>query len=50
MLGTVVISGPRERECQLAKEMAGMYELAVPNFGSSDCRCGGHLFYSAELL
>ena len=45
MLGAILLAGPRERECELARELAGMYELPVPGFGSSDCRCGGHLFY-----
>ncbi len=49
MLGAITIAGPRERECELAKKLAGMFELAVPGFGASDCRCGGHLFYAPEL-
>ena len=48
MLGAVVIPGPRKGECVLAKELAGMYELAAPGFGSSDCRCRGHLFYMPD--
>ena len=48
MLGAIVITGPRERECKLANELAGMYELAGPWFGSSDCRCDGHLFYASD--
>jgi sugar fermentation stimulation protein A len=49
MLGAMTIAGSRTRECELAKELAGMYELAIPHFGASDCRCGGHLFYTSEL-
>jgi sugar fermentation stimulation protein A len=49
MLGAITIAGPRERECELAKELAGMFELAAPGFGASDCRCGGHLFYAPKL-
>ena len=49
MLGAITIDGCRERECELAKELAEVYELAVPGFGASDCRCKGHLFYSAEF-
>ncbi|MBN2375563.1 MAG: GIY-YIG nuclease family protein [Sedimentisphaerales bacterium] len=48
MLGVILIPGDRERECTLARELAGIYELAVPGFGSSDCRCGGHLFYVSD--
>lgn len=49
MLGAITISGPRELECQLAKKLGRIFELAVPGFGASDCRCGGHLFYAQEL-
>ena len=49
MLGAITIAGPRELECQLAKKLGGMFELAVPGFGASDCRCGGHLFYAPQL-
>ena len=45
MLGAIVIPGSRERDCELAKELTGIYEVAVPGFGSFDCRCDGHLFY-----
>ena len=50
MLGAITITGPRELECQLAKKLSGMFELAVPGFGASDCRCGGHLFYVKDLV
>ena len=49
MLGAITISGPRELECQLAKKLGSMFELAVPGFGASDCKCRGHLFYTQEL-
>lgn len=49
MLGVIMIDGPRETECAVAKKLAEMFELAVPGFGASDCRCGGHLFYTPEL-
>jgi sugar fermentation stimulation protein A len=49
MLGAITIAGPRERECELAKKLAGMFELAAPDFGASDCRCAGHLFYAPEF-
>lgn len=31
-------------ECLLAQRVAGVAPLASPGFGSSDCRCPGHLF------
>ncbi|MEA3227306.1 MAG: GIY-YIG nuclease family protein [Planctomycetota bacterium] len=49
MLGAITVAGPREHECELAKELAGMFELATLGFGASDCRCGGHLFYAPQL-
>jgi sugar fermentation stimulation protein A len=50
MLGTMVVPGPRERECELARELAQSYERPVPGFGASDCRCKGHLFYASHGL
>jgi sugar fermentation stimulation protein A len=50
MIGAIIINGPRELECQLAEKLGGMFELAVPGFGASDCRCHGHLFYAKELI
>jgi len=49
MLGAITIAGPRELECQLAKKLSGAFEPTVPGFGASDCRCGGHLFYTRKL-
>jgi sugar fermentation stimulation protein A len=49
MIGAVAFEGPREYECELAKKLGRMFESVVPGFGASDCRCGGHLFYAAEL-
>jgi sugar fermentation stimulation protein A len=49
MIGAMIVPGSRERECELARELGHIYELAVPGFGASDCRCGGHLFYTPEL-
>ena len=49
MLGAIVIAGPRQQECELAKKITGLFELVIPHFGASDCRCGGHLFYTPEL-
>ena len=49
MLGSITIAAQRRRECELAKELAVMFESAAPGFGASDCRCGGHLFYAPQL-
>ena len=49
MLGAITMAGPRRQECELAEELKGMFELVIPRFGASDCRCGGHLFYTPSL-
>ena len=50
MIGVITIPGQREHECKIAQELGKMFELAVPDFGASDCRCAGHLFYAPKLL
>ena len=49
MLGAIIIPGQRKHECEIAGELGGLFELAVPDFGASDCRCAGHLFYTKQL-
>ena len=49
MLGAMLVPDGWVPECGLAVELARRYELVVPGFGNSDCRCGGHLFYTSEL-
>ena len=49
MIGAITIPGQRKHECEIAKELSKMFELVVPGFGASDCRCAGHLFYAREL-
>lgn len=49
MLGAVLIPGKRDGECELAAELSNLFESVVPHFGSSDCRCPGHLFYAEGL-
>ena len=46
MLGAIVVPGRRERECELAAELAGLFDAPVPGFGASDCRCPTHLFHT----
>jgi sugar fermentation stimulation protein A len=38
----------QNRECDLAAALADLGGKAVPGFGSSDCRCGSHLYYFRE--
>ena len=49
MIGAMIVPGSREGECTLAAQLGRLYGLAVPRFGASDCRCGGHLFYASAL-
>lgn len=49
MLGAVVADAGSYAECELAQELAELYPRCVRGFGSSDCRCGGHLFHSQTL-
>ncbi|UCD53329.1 MAG: GIY-YIG nuclease family protein [Phycisphaerales bacterium] len=49
MIGALIVPGPRRRECELGRELGRIYALAVPGFGASDCRCGGHLFCTRRL-
>ncbi len=49
MLGAITIPGTRELECKLAKKLSSIFELGIPGFGASDCRCNRHLFYVKEL-
>jgi len=44
------MESPERHECAWAEALrwSGVVEPAAPGFGSSDCRCGTHLFYSAE--
>jgi len=35
---------PKEYECRMAELLARISQKAVRGFGSSDCRCPGHLF------
>lgn len=41
--------GPERVECQWAALLSKQLEPAARGFGSSDCRCPTHLFYSAAL-
>ena len=46
MLGAILVTGDKSRECELAAELTRLLPRHVPGFGASDCRCGGHLFYA----
>jgi sugar fermentation stimulation protein A len=49
MLGAMIAPGPKTRECELAGHLSELFTVAIPGFGSSDCYCPGHLFYSRQL-
>lgn len=48
MLGAVLVDADSRTECGLAAELAKLLPRAVPGFGASDCRCGGHLFRQVD--
>ena len=44
----IIISEARERtECAIARTLSSQFE-AIPDFGSSDCRCRSHLFFDTD--
>ena len=49
MLGAIVLEDFDITECELAEELALLYQRAILRFGASDCKCSGHLFYMAEI-
>ncbi len=44
LLGALVIEDSRRLECSWAAWVGGQSFTCVQGFGSSDCRCAGHLF------
>jgi len=49
MIAAAQIDGPKERECDMASKLAETLERPVPGFGSSDCDCMTHLFYTPSF-
>lgn len=43
----IIVETPERVECSLAAIVGELFPV-IPKFGSSDCRCGGHLFYSEQ--
>jgi Uri superfamily endonuclease len=39
----IMAESSQRLECRLADRLSGQFD-AIPGFGSSDCRCPGHLF------
>jgi sugar fermentation stimulation protein A len=50
LLGALLCPGPKATECALASDLAQLFDIAVPHFGSSDCRCPGHLFFARDWM
>ena len=46
MIGAILLPGRKQRECELARQLARRFDLPIPRFGASDCRCAGHLFFA----
>lgn len=49
MIGAILIPPDLYTECAVAKELGQLFELKIPRFGASDCKCKGHLFYAEEF-
>ncbi len=45
IIGVVTIESDRKIECEIAEKLSGIFS-SVKGFGSSDCNCKSHLFYS----
>jgi len=50
LIGSITVPAPRQHECRLAQQMHALYQTPIPHFGSSDCKCPTHLFYTPDLL
>ena len=47
---SVIVCGSQERrECAIAEKLGSGYRV-IPGFGSSDCSCAGHLFFSPSNM
>lgn len=44
----IVVETAEPVECAIARTLSDSFPV-IPNFGSSDCRCPGHLFFSERL-
>jgi sugar fermentation stimulation protein A len=49
VVGAMIVTGSKMRECELARQLAAVFVAPITGFGSSDCRCSSHLFYSEDL-
>ena len=48
VLDIITIESTERLECPVASSLADRF-TTIPRFGSSDCRCASHLFWSEEL-
>ena len=48
MLGAILVDDGYT-ECELANGLSELFDLYVADFGASDCKCGGHLFYTTSF-
>jgi len=49
VIGIIICETENKIECAIARSLIHKFEV-VPNFGSSDCRCPGHLFSSDTMM
>jgi Uri superfamily endonuclease len=47
LLEIILCPGEQRIECSLARELAKEFQ-SIPGFGSSDCKCQSHLYFTNE--
>lgn len=45
-VASLPIRSSKKLECDIAEALSSIFITKIPGFGSSDCRCASHLFYS----
>lgn len=48
-VGALLIAGNKQKECRIADELSHIFQSAILGFGSSDCKCSTHLYYSKDF-
>jgi len=49
VVDVIVLESNKKKECKISENLTSRFQ-PVRNFGSSDCRCDGHLFYLGPSL
>jgi sugar fermentation stimulation protein A len=49
VIGAIIMDSHISLECHLARRLRDTF-TPIPGFGSSDCRCGSHLFFAGPKV